>query len=72
MINTSKKYVQAYFNGLPNMIRNLYLHSQRGVKQRPPYNFLSLVKGGSRTFKGGLNPPTPWQIDHWLQLKMIL
>ena len=42
----------------------LVTFAKGGLNTDPPYKFKNLVKGGSRTFKGGLNPPTPQQIEH--------
>ena len=39
MINISKKYVQAYFNGLPNMIKT-FTYTHKGVlNSDPPITF---------------------------------
>ena len=37
----------------------LVTFAKGGLNTDPPYKFKNLVKGGSRTFKGGLNPPDP-------------
>jgi len=36
--------------------KNLQLHWQKGLSNDPHYNLLSLFKGGSNIFNGGLNP----------------
>ena len=58
--------MQAYFNGLPNMIKAFTYTHKGGLNSDPPYTFMSIVRGGSNTLKGGLPPRLPRQIDHWM------